>query len=377
MQICVSHGGQTQFRTDQPADEVLVATANGVAFIARSGNSWSESRRALEGNHISALVIEPSRGTIFAGTHGDGIYASADGGRTWDRRDAGVVSPNIYSLAAAQAGGGQPNSPTGGPAGGEQRIYAGTEPAHLHVSTDLGQSWTELPAVRSVGSVPQWTFPGAPHEAHVKHITFDPRSADTIYTSIEVGGALKSIDGGRTFRDLHGMYEDVHRMVVVPTEPSHIYISGGDGLWESKDSGETWARLTDSTARIAYPDALLVHPETPELMFMAGAICSPGEWRKTKDADSRIGRSRDGGRTWEYLEGGLPAHIRGNMEAMTMNSYPGGFALFAGTTDGDVYCGEDEGARWTTIASGLPPVSKGGHYRNLRDDAALVGATAH
>ncbi len=363
MQICLNIGGQTQFRTDQPADEVLVGTANGVAFITRSGDRWSESRRALEGKHISALMIEPSRGTIFAGTHGAGLYASNDGGRTWDRRDAGIASPDIYSLASAQAG-------------GEQQVYAGTEPAHLYVSTDLGQNWSELPAIRSVGSVPNWTFPGPPHEAHVKHITFDPRSADTIYVSIEVGGALKSIDGGQTFRDLHGMYEDVHRMVVVPTQPSHIYIAGGDGLWESKDSGETWERLTDRTARIAYPDALLVHPETPELMFMAGAICSPGEWRKTKDADSRIGRSRDGGRTWEYLDGGLPEHIHGNMEAMVMNSYPGGFALFAGTTDGDVYLGEDEGERWTTIASGLPPVSKAGHYRNLRDDTALVAAAS-
>jgi len=364
VQICLSHGGQTQFRTGQPTDEVLVATANGISFITRSGSGWSQSRRALEGKHISALLIEPAGGTIFAGTHGDGLYASTDGGKTWDRRDAGLASPNVYSLGAAQSG-------------SEQRVYAGTEPAHLHVSTDLGKSWSQLPAIRSVGSVPQWTFPGPPHEAHVKHITFDPRAADTIYASIEVGGALKSIDGGRTFRDLHGVYEDVHRMVVVPTQPSHVYVSGGDGLWESVDSGETWARLTDGNARIGYPDALLVHPETPGLMFMAGAICSPGEWRKTKDADSRIGRSRDGGKTWEYLDGGLPGHIRGNMEAMVMNSYPGGFLLFAGTTDGDIYLGENEGERWSTIASGLPPVSKGGHYRNLRDDAELVGAAAH
>jgi photosystem II stability/assembly factor-like uncharacterized protein len=364
MPIGLSHGGQTHYKSVAPEDQLLVATANGVAFITRSSEgAWSETRRGLEGKHVSAIMIEPTHGTIFAGTHGDGLYASDDDGQTWERRERGIAHPDIYSLATSKMG-------------DEIRLYAGTEPAHLYVSTDQGKSWAELANVRSVGSVPKWTFPGEPHEAHVKQLTFDPRSADTIYVSIEVGGALKSLDGGRTFRDLEGFYEDVHRVVIPEKRPNWAYIAGGDGLWQSKDAGETWERLTDHTARIAYPDALVVHPEDPDLLFMAGAICNPGQWRQTKDADSRIARSRDGGQTWEYLEGGLPAHIRGNMEAMCMNAWPGGYALFAATTDGDVYSSDDEGKSWSTIARGLPPISKGGHYRNLRDDSALIGAGA-
>ena len=51
-------------------------------------------------------------------------------------------------------------------------------------------------------------------------------------------------------------------------------------------------------------------------------------------ADARVARSRDAGKHWDYLEGGLPAHIRGNIEAMSMNAWPGGSSLFCGTTDG-------------------------------------------
>ena len=40
--------------------------------------------------------------------------------------------------------------------------------------------------------------------------------------------------------------------------------------------------------------------------------------------------------------------------------------------DGDVFYSADEGEHWATIAQGLPPVSKSGHYRNLRED--LVAA---
>ncbi|MEK7215123.1 MAG: hypothetical protein AAB289_05980 [Chloroflexota bacterium] len=48
-----------------------------------------------------------------------------------------------------------------------------------------------------------------------------------------------------------------------------------------------------------------------------------------------------------------------------MNVWPGGFALFAGTTDGDVFASEDGGDTWSTIAAGLPAVSKTSHYQGL------------
>jgi hypothetical protein len=106
-------------------------------------------------------------------------------------------------------------------------------------------------------------------------------------------------------------------------------------------------------------------------MFTAGAAASPGGWRQTEGAFARVGRSRDAGRTWEYVMNGIPIN-RANIEAMTMNAYPGGFALFAGTTDGDVFFSDDEGEHWTTIAQGIPPVSKAGHYRGLRPDLAAA-----
>lgn len=364
MSVCLSHGGPSVYSSEAPPTELLVATLDGVATVRRPAarGEWQVSGRSLEGKHISALMVEPTRGLVFAGTHGDGLYASEDGGRTWRRRDRGIRFSNFYSLSFVQAD-------------GQARLYAGTEPAHLYVSTDSGESWRDLPAVRAVPSVEKWTFPAPPHDAHVKNVTFDPRSADVIYASIEVGGCLKSADGGATWRELSGFYEDVHRLVIRPSRPESLYISGGDGLWYSGDGGEKWEHLTDRSARIAYPDALIIHPQNDLLMFTAGAICSPGEWRNTGTADARIGRSRDGGRTWEILGRGLPEHIRGNIEAMSTDVWPDGFSLFAGTTDGDVFSSEDGGDTWSTIAQGLPPVSKGGHYRNLQSpDAREVAA---
>lgn len=354
MAVCISHGGQTVYRSDRPSSELLVGTADGVVCLERSGAgaAWQQAPTGLQGKHVSALMIEPTRGVILAGTHQAGVFASEDGGRTWEARDSGIGYSNVYSLAWAQADGGV-------------RLYAGTEPAHLYTSTDLGASWQELPSLRSAPSIDQWTFPAPPHEAHVKNLAFDPRSADVIYAGIEVGGALKSLDAGATWQELSGFYEDVHRVVIPPMRPDRVYISGGDGLWLSQDEGGTWAHITDRSFRISYPDALIAHPDRDGLLFTAGAICSPGEWRQRGNADPRIARSRDGGQTWELLERGLPEFIHGNIEAVSMDVHADGFGLCAGTTDGDIFFSDDEGETWSTIASGLAPVSKGGHWRGV------------
>jgi photosystem II stability/assembly factor-like uncharacterized protein len=357
MSVCLSPGGRNLYVTQAPESEVLVGTADGVVRLRRAAPdaNWTVAERALQGKHVSAILVEPNRGVIFAGTHGDGLYESEDQGATWERRDAGLDQSDVYSLNCVEID-------------GELLVYAGTEPAHLYVSADLGASWRELPALRTMPSVDKWTFPAPPNAAHVKNINFDPLVPTTVYAAVEVGGLFKSQDGGETFRELSGFYEDVHRTVFPAGQSDCLYISTGNGIYRTLDAGESWEHLTDRSLRIGYPDALIVHPERPELMFTAGAINSPGVWYKTRAADPRIARSRDGGRTWEFLGRGLPEHIHGNTEAMSMNAWRGGFCLFVGTTDGEVFYSEDEGETWSIIAAGLPAISKRAHYRILSQD---------
>jgi photosystem II stability/assembly factor-like uncharacterized protein len=359
------------YETSGPADAALIATANGIVALRRSGGDWRESEPMLSGRHVGAVAIEPTRGVIFAGAHkggpwasGDddergGLWASEDAGVTWERRDQGIARSNIYGLNWVQAG-------------RELRVYAGTEPAHLYVSTDMGRNWTELPSLLNVPSVEKWTFPAPPHQGHVKNIVCDPADPNTIYAAVEVGGAFKSTDAGRTWTEMSGFYEDVHRLMTVATRPTDVYMSTGHSLYHSSDKGATWGEMALPANRIAYPDGLVIVPGRPDTMFTSGSAGSPGRWRTTKDADAAIARTRDAGQTWEYLAGGLPDHLHGNVEALTMNVFPGGFELFAGTTDGDIFFSNDEGESWTTIAESLPPVAKSGHLNNLRED--LVAA---
>jgi photosystem II stability/assembly factor-like uncharacterized protein len=212
----------------------------------------------------------------------------------------------------------------------------------------------------------------------VKTIAFHPQDPDTVYVGVEVGGAFKSTDGGETFQELNegGFYVDVHRLMVAPARPDDVFMATGRGIYHSVDAGQRWEKVPlpgveghdgrSPGAGIYYPDGLVVLPQKPDLMFTAGANAAPPFWGKSEEgAHARVGRTRDGGRTWEYVSG-YPSS-RANIEAMSMNVYPGGFGLYAGTTDGEVFSSEDEGEHWTPVIEGLAPISKGLHYRGVRD----------
>jgi photosystem II stability/assembly factor-like uncharacterized protein len=365
MFICLSPGGQMTTQGDARRDRLLVGTVDGIFSFARTGAAWGQRDCFLRGEHISALLFEPESRTLFAGTFGGALHASSDLGKTWQRRDQGLRGMEIYTVACQNVG-------------GKTRLYAGTQPAHLFESGDLGKSWSELTALREVPGVEKWTFPGPPHQAHVKSLAFDPKRPETIYAAVEVGGFLKSDDGGKSWRTAEGLNPDAHR-VMTTAEPGKIYHvmpttnCGPEttaGVCVSDDGGATWTSLTPRDFRIGYVDPLLIHPFKPSVMFVAGGKTGPGTWRKLHTADSRIARSRDAGKSWEVLTQGLPEHIRGNVEAFSIDAWNGGSALFAGTTDGDVFSSEDEGENWKKIISGIGAISKAHHYQNLQETAA-------
>jgi photosystem II stability/assembly factor-like uncharacterized protein len=113
-----------------------------------------------------------------------------------------------------------------------------------------------------------------------------------------------------------------------------------------------------------YPDAFVMHPDRPEVLFLAAGVGWPPHWYARGRAQGKIARSTDGGATWQHLLGGLPAGQRALFSALSLSSYPEGFDLFTADTDGQVFESRDGGDRWTMIVE-IAPVSKGEFYRGL------------
>jgi photosystem II stability/assembly factor-like uncharacterized protein len=362
MLACLSPNGQNSNRSEAPPIQLLVATLRGINLLERdhSAARWNDRGRTLDGHHCSSLMIEPRRGGVFAGMHSGGLFYSGDGGKTWEPRANGITVKEVFSVGYAHHG-------------DRIALYAGTEPAAMFRSDDYGLTWTEQPGVRETKGREKWSFPSPPHQAHVKMMTIDPRNPDTLYAGVEQGDLLKTIDGGATWfvldeysKPTDWTYRDIHQVVIHPSNSAEVYMTTGMGLYRSRDGGRAWTLLVDNTFRIGYPDHLIVSPLDGDTMFMAGARANPGTWRASHRAEGTIMKTHDRAKNWSEASHGLPDNGRANVEAMSIAEYPGGFTLFAGTTDGDVFASDDEARSWTRIASGLAPVSKSNHYRAIQ-----------
>jgi photosystem II stability/assembly factor-like uncharacterized protein len=363
MPIALSHGGSNIYSSPSRSQEVLIATKDGVITIVRDGKApgWKVVRQSLSNHHISSIIIEPKTGMIFAGAFFGSVYASSDGGKTWKERGKGITYNDVYSLACVERQ-------------GDVYLYAGTEPAHLFYSSDLGLSWTELSGLRLVPSEPTWSFPVPPNIAHVKFITFDPIDPTVIYACIEQGALLKSVDCGKSWIELNTVgfmvdehrpvehFYDVHKALIDPRDPQKIFVTGGAGLYVTSDGGSSWERWrTSDWEEDVYPDGLVLNPNQPDSMLVSAAQHNPRKWRVSGFSGSRIYRSFDKGRTWEHLCKGLPERMLHEVGALCLEACGDTFSVFAGTTGGEVYCSDDNGDTWSLIASGLRPISKKGH----------------
>jgi photosystem II stability/assembly factor-like uncharacterized protein len=345
MHTCLSPGGNAVY--DHPAwsSRVLVGTQDGVVTLEETPAGWREAGRALVGHHVCALIGEPVSGNYYAGTHDAGVFVSPDGAH-WQPAGRGLDESNVFSLASVR----RPD--------GSVRLYAGTEPAALFESRDFGQSWRRLAALNSATGHETWMFPAPPFIAHVKQIAIHPQDADLIYVCVEQGGLYSSQDAGQSWTEhTAGMPNDAHRVLLHPTRPGRLFLANGFFFNRSDDGGKTWFEMKEQTKKIGYADPLVYHPRRPEVMFVAGAFATPDTWVKGS-ANVSIARTDDGGDSWQYARGGLPAEFKPSVEAMSLEAVGEACRVFIGNTDGEVWLTENEGQQWRQIATGLPPVSK-------------------
>jgi photosystem II stability/assembly factor-like uncharacterized protein len=349
--ILISNGGSNIQRAAKGSDSMAVGTVDGVAVLARSGDGWVIKNRGLAGCFVSAVAALDD-GTMFAATHGVGVAKSEDGGMTWTWCNDGLAHFDLWSARA-------------GKLQGRDVVLVGSLPAHVYISENKGKTWRELTAFRQTPSVAKWYFPPPPRIGHVKDIVID---GDRLLVGVEVGALSVSSDFGETFKELPVEPDtaecDIHRILVHPDRPDRIIVANGlVGLVTSEDRGATWKRNV-MPMKANYPDAIVLSPSDPDLIFMSAGTGWPSNWYVAGRARGKILRSRDGGKTWTRLLGGLPDGQRALFSAITIETSPSGTALHTADTDGQVFESLDEGETWSVIAD-VPPVSKGEFYRAL------------
>jgi photosystem II stability/assembly factor-like uncharacterized protein len=269
-----------------------VGTSTGAFHLTDSGLE----PLGLDSERIWAIHAWRERGgvTILAGSYGNGIYRSVDGGRSWASANVGLTASALRCIAP------DPLNPGA--------ILAGTEPGRIFRSRNGGQSWSELGGITRVPGYEKWYLPYSPRAGAVRNVFVPPRSTSRMFASVEVGGLLRSEDGGDSWVCEPVIDDDdIHFITGHPGEADLLYAALGyaglpgrqrgehyhlGGIARSRDGGKTWQKLESD-----YTRAVLVPPARPDLVLAGPA--------PEVSRDGRIVVSTDGGDTWEPASDGI------------------------------------------------------------------------
>jgi photosystem II stability/assembly factor-like uncharacterized protein len=303
---------------------VYAATGDGIARLDESPGGW-EVALSLTGTGAQCLAVDPrDADVVYAGLVEGGVRRTGDGGRTWT--DCALPEAGVFSLAVSAADG---------------AVYAGTEPSRLFRSDDGGGTWRELEALLDLPSRPSWSFPPRPWTSHVRWIAPSPHDADLLLVGIELGGLMRSTDGGASWEDHRpGAQPDVHSLAWHPHTAGRAYEAGGGGAAWSEDAGESWQPADEGRDR-NYTWSVAADPEDPDCWYVS-ASTGPFAAHGRGDPQARLYRRRNG-EHWQPLAGGLP-------EPLPAMPYALAFAdgrLLAGLADGQLWESRDRGDGWT------------------------------
>jgi hypothetical protein len=275
---------------------------------------------------------------------------SVDSGKSW--QNLGLSDKTVKSIAI------HPKNP--------DIIFAGCKPISLYVSKNGGETWEEYEGLRHARRW-WWFSPAEPPDwsAYVIALTISPTNPDVIMAGIELGGVLRSEDGGQTWsKHRRGAERDCHSLKFHPTNGNWVYQGGGGGPAFSQDAGLTW-RKSKNGMGTKYGWMVAADHQRPEVWYFSASNL-PKLWKgefeppahRDGQANAHIYRSV-GGAPWEQLSGGLPEPLDYMAYALITDSDAPGH-LYAGLANGDVWHTQNYGDSWKKL-----PFNLGGIHHTM------------
>ncbi|PIP28489.1 MAG: hypothetical protein COX29_00950 [Candidatus Moranbacteria bacterium CG23_combo_of_CG06-09_8_20_14_all_35_22] len=274
-----------------------------------------EGKANIKEMDILSLAFNPyDKNNIYVGLRSGGILETIDGGETW--KFMNYTSEKVYGLAL---------SPADGRTLYASGVWQGT--GKMFKTQDRGENWTEIYTSPSAGPL-------------IISLAIDPKNSNIIYATTSEKEAIKSMDGGTTWRNILLADEPIIKIVLDsknsnliyflattgkvlrskdagvsfedisgkisgdffsfsrrgftsietdPTRADYVYLAGEAGILMSKDSGETWQEILALNNPENFPiKALAINPKNPNEMVYA--------------MNQATYKSVDGGKTWKTFQ---------------------------------------------------------------------------
>lgn len=233
--------------------------ANDPDFAAMIG--WTAEELPFGNEFSQVWSLGYAHGTLYAGTKPASLLASRNGGKGWERLESLTDHPSAAEWSPGGAGlvlhtiVSDPSDP--------QKLWVGISAAGVFATEDGGRSWERRNRLSNSEACADHNHPAAPRHGEIGHCVHNmmaaPGTTDRLYQQNH-HGVWRSNDGGRNWDDItkglpstFGFPIRVH-----PRDPDTIWTLplNGDTLgrfppdaaaavWRSRDGGETWQALRE------------------------------------------------------------------------------------------------------------------------------------
>ena len=303
----------------------LAGTAgDGMLRTKDGGKSWFLVNAGLQDFDVLALAVAPTwerREICFAAT-AEGFYRSPNGGRAWKLCQTGLEGVVVLSLAIS------PNFAQ------DKTVYAGTEEHGLYRSTDTGRTW-------------QAWQPGLKLNENVESVNalwLHPNFVDEplCVAALGSGRVFCSVDGGQNWQHTFTSEMPIFSLCYVADT---LYAGINEqGLLTSQDAGSTWQTLPKLEQNFVAQGFSSLAQAPSGTVYAHGL--STGLWA-----------SADQGQTWQAMPP-LPDEMP-LLKLFVDNDFNKNSAetpLFAGSPQG-LYRSTDGGQTWQTSQFGITPAA--------------------
>lgn len=324
---------------------VYAGTASGGVWkTTNGGTTWEPVFDNEAVSTIGDLAVAPADpSVVWVGTGepnnrqssswGNGVYKSADGGRTWQH--TGLRETHHIGRILIH-----PRNPEVVYVAAVGRLWGPNKERGVFKTVDGGRTWTHILFLNE--------------DTGVVDLAMDPQSPDTLFAAAYQrrrsvsgfagsgpGSALyKSTDGGANWRKLtRGLpYEkgegETGRIgvQVYRGNPNIVYAlveHRNGGTFRSDDRGETWTRMSETNPRPMYYSQIHIDPNNDLRIWVLGAP---------------VYTSEDGGKTFVTTRG---QRIHGDYHAMWIN--PANSQHMIVGTDGGIHWTWDGGRSWDFV----------------------------
>ena len=368
----IGQGGRVDDIAVHPTDTRVFFVGFATGGLWKTTNNGTTFRSVFdehETHSIGDVAIAPSDPQIvYVGTgetnnrqsssFGAGIYKSTDGGETFTHsglRETQTISrvlvhptnPNVVWVAA------------------NGHLFNANPERGVFKSTDGGRTWTHVLRVdEDTGATDMILDPSDPN--HLFAATYQRRRTACCFVGGGPGsGIWESTDGGNTWTRLEGNGLPRGTMgrialATTPADPRVVYaqievaadrerpLSERDrqewerrddagelqpddqwsGIWRSDDGGRSWGFRSNENGRPMYFSQIRISPEDPDIVYVV---------------DQNVHKSRDGGRTFEELDG--YGHVDQHAFWIDPNDHD---HLMIGN-DGSIDISWDQGETWESL----------------------------